>query len=73
MGFVLPRKDGSLSKYHAKQFDQAMRDLKHLVALTHEIIDHHRKRGDAAAVAKLIFEQRHNLKVLFRQIERAKK
>lgn len=57
---------------HAKQFDQAMRDLKHLIALTDEVLTHFRKRGDAAGVSKVIFEQRHNLKVLFRQMEKAK-
>lgn len=62
-----------MSKPHLKELDKAMRVLNVLIDFTHEIVGHHTKRGDAQAAARLICEQRHNLKVLFRQLERAKK
>ena len=62
-----------MSKPHTKELDRAMRGLQTLIDLTHEIMVHYTKRGDPQAAAKLIFEQRHNFKVLFNRLERAKK
>jgi len=54
-------------------FDDALDALHRLMAQTDSAIDSAHKKGDCGAVAALAFEQRHNLKVLFRLIEKAKK
>ena len=54
-------------------FDDAVEALNALIGRTMTAIDAAHKKGDSLAIAKLAFEQRHNLKVLFERIERAKK
>jgi hypothetical protein len=60
-----------------KKFDPVslvpFRQLSSLIVQTEAAIERLRERGDGKALAELIFQQRHNLKVMFRQLERTKR
>lgn len=62
-----------MSKQKHLGYPGAMRALERLIEQTEAAIDIYSKRGDSGAIAKLAFEQRHNLKVLFKNLEAAKK
>ena len=56
-----------------KEFDCAMNSLHTLIDLTHEAIKQHRAAKGAAGLARLIEQQRHNLKLLLHKLEKARK
>ena len=62
-----------MSKHKKLGIDGALSSLRVLIGQTHDAIETYRKRGDSAGLSKLIFQQRHNLKVLFKNLELAKK
>jgi hypothetical protein len=58
---------------HDKGMKEAFAELGLLISYTRDAIVKYKERGDAAALAQLIFQQRHNLKVLFHKLEKVKR